>query len=420
MTKYRFIALFAASTSMFACGSADDSNVQADMNGAHIDNMGIGTTPGMLGTVRNQVSGAAANGDPAAPADPGAPAPAAAGTQASSLYTTGVKYRGINQAGAEYGDDWYGWTGNTFYKWPSATDLGSELAYLDAAGFNTVRLPISWERLQHSLGGELNATYVAALKSTVAQMTAAGFQVIVDLHNYNRYATGAFTDDQGTTQKGGYVQHVYGDGTLTNAHVNDVWTRLATMFKDDQRVVFELMNESHDFPITSDAYFALVNEQIAAVRATGATNLVIVPNSRASDITHWATTSPNGGSLDSVAALTVTDPANNYAFVVHQYDASPASPTAYAEMLATVTAWARTNGKRLFLTELGVVPTSGNAKAALTNALQYMNDNADVWLGWTPWNLAPFSLTSATNNADGPQSGWYAPFLVPGTATAGK
>jgi endoglucanase len=58
-------------------------------------------------------------------------------------YPTGVGFRGLNRAAAEYGDDWDGWTGQTFYTFPTAT----ELAFYDDRGFNALRFPISWERL---------------------------------------------------------------------------------------------------------------------------------------------------------------------------------------------------------------------------------------------------------------------------------
>ena len=70
-------------------------------------------------------------------------------------YPNGVSYRGINRAGAEYGDDWDGWTGQTFYTFPTEAELDSELAFYGNKGFNTIRLPISWERLQQSLSGPL-------------------------------------------------------------------------------------------------------------------------------------------------------------------------------------------------------------------------------------------------------------------------
>jgi hypothetical protein len=89
-------------------------------------------------------------------------------------YPTGVLYRGLNRAGAEYGDDWDGWTGQTFYTFPTAVDLASELAFYGDKGFNAIRLPISWERLQHSLNGPLDPGYTNQVLGFANQAAAAG------------------------------------------------------------------------------------------------------------------------------------------------------------------------------------------------------------------------------------------------------
>jgi endoglucanase len=108
-----------------------------------------------------------------------------------------------------------------------------------------------------------------------------------------------------------------------------------------------------------------------------------VPNSRGSDVDHWDTYAPNGGSLDSEAALAITDSMDNYAFDMHAYQDFPDSSTSYVELLTPVTDWATTNGKRLFLSELGVANGAANGEAALGNLLEYLNDNNNVWIGWT-------------------------------------
>lgn len=348
--------------------------------------------------------------------------PAEEEEESNGLYTTGVSMRGINRAGAEYGSDWDGWNGQTFFTWPSSGTLASELTYLDSKGFNCIRLPIAWERLQHTLNGAFNTTYQTNMMNFVTQANAAGFRVMVDLHNYNRYATGTHTTDQGTTQSGGYVQRILGDGFLTNAHLIDVWTKLATLFVGNDMVMFNLMNESHDFPVTSTNYFAMVNAQIVAIRGTGATQLILAPNSRASDVTHWSSYSPNGGPLDSVAALDVVDSGNNYCFDMHAYDTTPSSSTSYVTMVTPVTNWARTNGKKLFLSELGCDEAAPNAAAAMTNLLTYLNANSDVWIGWTPWNLQPFNLTQNSPQSyvvDDTMMNVFEPFLTPNTASNG-
>src|SRR6266436_4613337 len=90
-------------------------------------------------------------------------------------YPTGVRYRGLNRAGAEYGNDWDGWTGQTFYTFPTAAELDSELTFYGSRGFNAIRLPISWERLQHSLNGLLDTDYANRVLAFVDQANAAGW-----------------------------------------------------------------------------------------------------------------------------------------------------------------------------------------------------------------------------------------------------
>lgn len=333
-------------------------------------------------------------------------------------YPTGVRFRSINRAGAEYGDDWDGWTGQTYFEWPSSTQWANELTYLDSIGFNTVRIPISWERLQHRLSGPFNTTYQQKLTDMVSAATARGFYVIVDLHNYNRYATGTHVDDQSLTQSSSYTQRVFGDGVLTNAHVINVWQGLASLFKSNPRVMLELMNESHDFPVTSEVYVQNLNDQISAIRAVGSTNLVLAPNSRASDISHWFNWAPNGGGFDSVAMLALRDPASNTMLAVHHYNGhSYASPTAFTDNMQAITSWARTNGIKLFLTEYGIDPSLAYASDTAKNLQTFTNANADVWQGWASWNLVPYKLTGSSYTTDGTAMSWYRPFLTPATAS---
>jgi hypothetical protein len=96
------------------------------------------------------------------------------------------------------------------------------------------------------------------------------------------------------------------------------------------------------------------------------------------------------------------------------------SSTSYVELLTPVTDWAMTNGKRLFLSELGVANGAANGEAALGNLLEYLNDNNNVWIGWTTWNLPPYNISQAGNyTADGPEMAWYTPHLTPNMVSDG-
>jgi endoglucanase len=326
-----------------------------------------------------------------------------------SKLTTGLQLRGVNRAGAEYGDDWDGWTGQTYYEWPAATVRTNELTYYASKGMNVVRLPISWERLQHTLNGPLDPTYQAHLVDYVNAATSMGFAIIIDLHNFGRYAAGAY--NVAGAQVNTYTQHVLGDGTLTFVHIADVWTKIATLFVSNPRMIFNLMNEQHDASssLDSTAIFAGYQTILNAIRATGATQLILFPNTRSSDTHHWSTWSPQGGPLDSVAALSVTDSANHLAFDMHSYTGTDS----WNGDITVVTNWARAHGKRLFLSELGT--TSG--ATAVSTLLTYINSHADVWVGWTVWNLDPYAI-SATNQStavvsDTPKMTWYAPYFAP-------
>lgn len=332
-----------------------------------------------------------------------------------SCSVTGPQLRGINRAGAEYGVTWDGWNGQTYLDWPSAAIRINELNQFASKGMNVVRLPIAWERLQHTLNGPLEPDYRCDLENYVAAATAAGFSVVIDLHNYGRYATGAHDADG--KQVGTYTQHVLGDGTLTFAHVADVWTKIASLFVDNPRVIFGLMNGQHgaDPSPNSTAVFAGYQTVLAAVRATGAKQLVLFPSTWGSDTRHWKVWVPQGsGPLDADAALAVSDSADNLAFDMHSYmDSRKEDEEIWLRDIEVVTKWARDERKPderkcLFLSELG----SKLGSAEVSTLLTYINANTDVWVGWTLWNLEDYAITTTDKTTgvvtDTPRMAWYA------------
>ena len=114
---------------------------------------------------------------------------------------------------------------------------------------------------------------------------------------------------------------------------------------------------------------------------------------------------PNGEAM-----LGVTDPANNYAFEVHQYldkDFSGTNPECRNEqigaaMLQKFTEWLKTNRKRGFLGEFGG-GSDPVCLAALDGMLTHMAQNSDVWLGWTYWAAGfwPPSYFTSVQPVDG-------------------
>lgn len=266
---------------------------------------------------------------------------------------------------------------------------------------NTFRLNFRWERLQRSLNGAFDATEQQRLYSLVEGVTAAGGYVLIDPHNYARYHN-----------------RVIGDSDVTHAHFADFWRRLAELFKHNPKVIFGLMNEPRD--MRTELWLESANTAIAAIRATGASNLILVPGNAWTGAHSWYQTWY--GTANAVVMKGIRDPGNNFAFELHQYfdsDHSGTAPTCTADgayVMQDITRWLKENGYKGFLGEFAGANNSACRKA-VEDALNYMNTNKDVWLGWTWWAAGPwwsdymYSLEPQSGGGDQPQMQWLAPYL---------
>lgn len=304
---------------------------------------------------------------------------------------------GVNLAGAEFGEQVLPGTHGVDYIYP--TD--AELQYFHGKGFNLIRLPFLWERLQPTLLGELNADELARLDGVVQQAVALGLAVIVDPHNYARYHGSPL-----------------GEG-VTADDLADLWQRLATRYGDEPLVIFGLMNEPHDLP--TETWLAAANASLAAIRGSGATNLVLVPGNAWTGGHSWL--DDWYGTANGVAMANVVDPGANFAFEIHQYlDADAAgktdecvSATIGSERVEAFVGWARDHGVRAFLGEFGGA-SNATCDAAVDDLLLSLQADADVWLGWAWWAAGPwwgdysYSL-EPTPAGDAPQLGVLAPHL---------
>ncbi|MDN5925413.1 MAG: glycoside hydrolase family 5 protein [Xanthomonadales bacterium] len=274
---------------------------------------------------------------------------ASAGQQHATL-----RLEGVNLSGAAFGGNIPGSYG-TDYIWPNA----DELAYFHAKGMNVVRVPFRWERLQPTLNGPLNSAELARMQSFVSAADALGMRSILDPHNYARYNG-----------------QVIGSGSVSNAAFADFWSRLATVFRNDPHVIFGLMNEPHDMP-TSD-WLNAANAAIAAIRAAGASQLVLVPGNAWTGAYSWEQTwygAANASVMDGVV-----DPGNHYAYELHQYLDSDYSGTQTAcvhdaATLHDVTAWLRAHAARGFLGEFAGANNAA-CQADVTSVLSYMAANS--------------------------------------------
>jgi endoglucanase len=314
--------------------------------------------------------------------------------------STGVKasqdqplcYRGVNLSGAEYGDrsGVYG----TNYTYPSETTIG----YFAGKGMTVIRLPVRWERLQPTLNAALDVDELQRLADTVALVRKSGMSVVIDPHNFAYYDKTRI-----------------GNSPVTNGAFVDFWARLAAEFSNQDGVLFGLMNEPHDIP--SEDWLKAANAAIRGIRAVGARNLVLVPGTAWSGVSTWQNDVVGGA--NGRVMVGVRDPANNYAYEVHQYLDADSSGThatcegadAAIDAIGRMTSWLRQNGKRGFLGEFGVSAMTPCVQA-LDVILRQISDNSDVWLGWSYWAAGEWWPPSEPFNVQPPHDGSERPQMT--------
>ena len=288
------------------------------------------------------------------------------------------RYTGVNLAGAEFTSNVLPGECGRRYTYPTA----QEIDYFAQQGMNVLRLPFRWERLQKNLFCDLSSNELARIDAFVSRATGRGARVILDLHNYARYYG----------EREGCDPRVGGPDVPAEA-LADVWRRLAAHYEHNDRVVFGLMNEPCGLP--TEQWLAAANTALRAIRAAGATNLVLVPGNGYSGAHSWY--ADYYGTPNAQVMTAVVDPASNWAFEVHQYldkDSSGGSPDCVATNIGSVrlerfTGWLRQHGYKGFLGEFAA-GTNVVSLAALDDMLGYVDRNSDVWLGWTYWAAGPW------------------------------
>lgn len=228
---------------------------------------------------------------------------------------TAVRLLGFNRSGAEYAciEGWGIFDGPEDQRTGMTAASVQEMAAWKGA--NTVRLPLN-EQCWLGLGVEPahgGARYQQAIREYVDLLNAHGFVVVLDLH---RTAPGGARSRE-------QEQMPDRDHSLT------FWRQVATAYKDDSSVVFDLFNEPWPYGDTDSVrawkcwrdggcqlrsrnggarYTAAgMNEIITTIRSTGARNVLAVGG------IHWAET------LDRWLEYEPTDPLGNLVASFHNY-----------------------------------------------------------------------------------------------------
>jgi endoglucanase len=126
--------------------------------------------------------------------------------------------------------------------------------FVNNDNLNIFRLPVGWQYLLNgNLGGTLDATNFGNYDQLVQACLATGASCIIDIHNYARWNGG-----------------IIGQGGPTNNQFANIWSQIATKYKDTAKVIFGVMNEPHDVDINEWA--VSVQAAVTAIRTAGATS----------------------------------------------------------------------------------------------------------------------------------------------------
>lgn len=278
----------------------------------------------------------------------------------------GLNYSALEQGGAL--------PGTPNFDYPTARE--SDFAFFATKGIRNIRLPIKWERLQPTINGDFDTTYLGFIDQAVTYAKNHGMTIMLDVHNYG-----------GRSVDGVYRK--FGTPELPDSAFADLWLKIATYYLNEPGMEFyDLMNEPNTMP-TLYVWTTAAQAAITAIRAAGFNGYIHVEAGGFSGAHDWIS------SGSAAAFRTLTDPQNKLIAHCHQYldsDNSGTGDTAVtgkgSTVLVNATNYARTYGIKMFIGEYGIANTQSmyTEGAAM---LDYMNANSDVWIGRAVWAGGP-------------------------------
>ncbi|MGY4458022.1 glycoside hydrolase family 5 protein [Bradyrhizobium sp. LB13.1] len=282
---------------------------------------------------------------------------------------------GVNVSGAEY--SWMPFVGVT------------DLDYLANQGVTLIRLPISWERMQPTLNGPLDPTYLSGLENVLSEAAARGIQVVIDLHNYGRYNLNYAADaaaNYGIVAPDAPDSSVIGSSAVPVSAFASFWNALASQLNGHAGLAgYDIMNEPNNMG-SSTIWPQAAQAAVDAIRAADMKTPVYVEGYQWASAANWLVYNAN---------LHITDPANKIIYEAHQYFDSNgsgqyaqtyaqqgATPNVGVQDLQPFLSWLQANNYQGFVGELGVPSNDPNWTAVLNNALSQLQAagvSSTVW-----------------------------------------
>jgi endoglucanase len=259
--------------------------------------------------------------------------------------------------------------------------------YYHGKGLNLIRVPFSWEAVQPTLGGPLNTTALASLDTAVSLAAADGMQVVLDMHNYDRYSI------SGTSYLVGSTQVPYSD-------FQSVWALLAAHFSGEAGIYgYDIMNEPNGDSGTWVSTAAQYG--VNGVRQGDTTHYVIVEGDSYAGAQSW---------MANNQTFNVTDSANKLIYSAHtywdandsgvyngSYDSNNDYPNIGEDRVAQFLYWLSLKGAKGYVGEFGVPNNVASPdyrwNVALDNFMSDLNSSNVEGTYWGTYNLSQSYLT---------------------------
>jgi hypothetical protein len=337
-------------------------------------------------------------GDAGATVDGGDAGPAVDGGSWAGLHVLGnqivdsngvaIHLRGVTHLGTEY----------TCMK-PGLGFADDEQSITDASisamvgwGINAVRIPLNegcWLNSGVPDGGVGGAAYQAAVESYVSRLTDAGVVTVLTL---SWVISGSGTANQPSLMPDRSNSPMF-------------WSQVATAFASNRAVAFDLFDEpsvtdwtcwSSGGTCTGVSYtVAGMQELVSSVRATGATNLILISGAgAANDLTGWLANAPS-------------DPQKNLAASWHVFDFSACKAPACFDTQVGPLAM-----------QIPVVATAigsnQNVWAFSQAVIDWLHskDQGFMAFTWNTWSGSPMTLVSDNDGAPTPYGSGLKQYLA--------
>ncbi|KAG1902490.1 glycoside hydrolase family 5 protein [Suillus fuscotomentosus] len=297
-----------------------------------------------------------------------------------------LRFAGVNIAGFDFGCGTDGTCVASgavppIHKLSGIDGLG-QMQHFVNDGYNVFRLPVGWQYLTNDkMTGVLDKTQFAKYNTLVSDCLSTGAYCEIDIHNYARYNG-----------------QIIGQGGPSNKIFAELWSNIASHWKNETKVIFGVMNEPHDIP-----NIAAWAASVTAIREAGAkTQMILLPGTDYAS----AKTFVSSGSANALAKVKNPDGTfTNLIMDVHRYLDYDGSGTnaecvtnGIEDSWTPLATWLRANGRKALNTETG----GGNVESCVKYVSQQISHQAsqsDVILGYIGWAAGSFATNYVLSQA---------------------